>query len=179
MKKYFVIGLSIVTGLLMIVWLIMSAHCPKSFWSATFQEWINIVITLFIGFWVAYVLTERNTKSRLLKEQVVYLINKLYVMLNEQCKATISESTPQNWNQKLLSQSRTINNTITLLLKYQKQINAVEELQFVKEQFIEYKTITTTNVDAFKKDGSAKEMAITKIDLILGKLDEIELKQFR
>jgi len=79
---------------------------------------------------------------------------------------------------KLLSATRTITNTIELIMKYKNQLNSDDELTFIQVKFGKYKSSATDNIKSLKKDDELCEKAIVRIDLILNKVDEIIIKQF-
>lgn len=177
MKKGLIV-ISTILVVLMIVWLIISAFFPCSFWSINFQEWVKLIITIIIGFFVAYILVEKNTKARLFKEIVIKKIDSLCNTLSNDCKNILSLFMENNWKIKLLVSTKDVSNAIELLTKYSEKLNAEKEIQFIREQFAEYRSIVTDSIENLKKNEKLREKASLKIVLIISKLDEIKLKQY-
>ena len=75
--------------------------------------------------------------------------------------------------------------TVTLLLfsviieimleKYAKTQKLKTYMTFIREQFIEYRTLTTDCITLLKNNSELRNKAILKIELMVSKFDEIEL----
>ena len=178
MKKSFgwIIG---VVSVLMILWLCLSAFVIQDdYWSIDFSQWITLAFSLILGFIVAYVLVEKNTKQRLLTDRLIAQIETVKKSFEESKKQILTNFTEDNWRIKLLSSTKELSNSITLLKKYTDKLHAKEELEFIDKQFIEYRTIVTDCIDQLKKDATLRAKAVLKSSLIESKFDEIVLKLY-
>ncbi len=177
MKKWLIVVVVIISAAL-IIWLGLSAKFVNCFWCITFPEWIKLVVTIVIGIFVAYFLVERNNKKRKFNELIINKIEKLISKLDNDCKQVITSNAMDNWNVKLLATTKEVSNSIELLKRYQKELNAETEMQFIIEQFAEYRTIVTECIEKLKDDSQLRDKAILKINLITEKLSTIEVKQY-
>ena len=178
MKKKF-IGIIILVSIAMVTWLLLSAFVfQNDFWTIDFSQWVTLLFSLILGFIVAYIFVEKNTRQRLLTDRLIAQMEKVKNAFEEDGKQIISSFHEENWTKKLLASTKKLNNDITLLKKYKEKLNAEEELNFIDREFIEYRTIVTECIDKLKKDDSLREKAILKINLIVNKFDEIILKQY-
>lgn len=164
----------------LILWLILGNVYCSTFWNISLKDWIGIILSIslgIVGIIIAYKLNEKSANKRMFfnayNEKIVSLIN---VMQN--CKTCIiNDSTKKTFDSTILSYNKNLNNSIELLLKYSRKMNAMKEMEFVKKQLTEFKKITTENIILLKQD-KYKEKAILKLDLMIGKLDELHLKQY-
>lgn len=178
MKKILTIVLTILFGIALIIWLVLSAIYDNLFWGICFAEWIKLVVTIVLGFFVAYILVERNSKKRKFKELLVSQLQQMKEKLHNDRDMILTAFPRAEWKAQILTSSKESSNSFDLLSKYSKQLNAEKQIQFIKEQFVEYKTITTDCIDALRSDPSLREKASMKLGLIITKLDEIILMQF-
>lgn len=168
--------LMIIIAIGMIGWLILSAIYNNCFWGINFSEWINLLVTIILGFIVAYILAEKNTKKRRFQEAFLNKISELKQKIYKASQLVMELYQMKDIKIALITSMKDINNAITLLEKYKDKMQIVDEIGFIRMQFIEYKTLTTECVDRIKQDSQLREKADVKLKLILGKLDEIELK---
>ena len=82
----------------------------------------------------------------------------------------------QNEIDDICAQMGTSSDIESLLEKYQEKMGVQVEVEFIRKQFIEYKTLATDCVELLKTDSELREKADLKLCLIASKLDEIELK---
>ena len=163
----------------MIIWLGLSAKFKNAFWCVTFSEWIKIIISLFVGYFVAYVFVGKNTKKDRFNDVVLKKIGALQEKLHSDENILMSSFNWIDWKVKLLASTKQLNNMIDLLDKYSECLNIKSEMEFIRLQFTEYRVLVTECIDELKSDTTKKEKAILKINLMLSKLDEIELKLFQ
>lgn len=178
MRKTITIAVSILSALL-IVWLFVSAKYPDGFWSVNFTEWVKIVVSLLIGYFVAYVLTEKNTKKRLLLEMLAETIDSIKSQLNNDCKQILEKFHSENWDIQLITSTKNLSNSLDLLTEYQNIFDIENEMSFIKIQYAEYRILVTECIDKLKTDTKSRELASLKIGLISNKLDFIKLKMIR
>lgn len=160
----------------MIAWLIASAKFRDAFWCINFTEWIKIIVTIILGYVVAYLFVERSNKKRNFNELIVAKIERLIKKLDEDCIQILSAFTSKNWVPKLLASTKDVSNNIELLKKYEKDLKAEKELAFISEQFAEYRTYVTECTEKLRNDAALRDKAILKIGLITNELSKIELK---
>ncbi len=178
MNKKF-IWIIIVISIGMIIWLCLSAFVIEDeYWTIDFSQWVSLSFSLILGFIVAYVLVEKNTRRRLLTDRLIAQMEKIINAFEEDGKQIITSFSGANWTIKLLASTKKLSNDITLLKKYKEKLNAIDELEFIENQFIEYRTIVTECIDKLKKEEPLREKAILKINLIVSKFNEIILKQY-
>lgn len=161
------------------LWLILSVRYKNSFWSVPFSEWIKIIISLFIGYFVAYVFVEKSTKINRFNDAILKKVGDMQKKLHSDVEILMDPFLAKDWKIKLLVSAKQLNNMINLLTKYSDCIDIKSEMYFINEQFVEYRVLVTECIDEFKTKPEKKEKAILKINLMLSKLDEIELKLFR
>lgn len=178
MKKNLTIALTVLLGIALIIWLILSAIYGNPFWGICFTEWIKLVVTIVLGYFVAYILVERNSKKRKFKELIVSQLQQLKEKLHKDQDMILTAFPKTDWKTLILTSSRETSNSIDLLTKFSKRLNAEKLIPFIREQFVEYRTITTDCIDTLRSDPSLREKASMKLGLIMNKLDEIILLQF-
>lgn len=64
-----------------------------------------------------------------------------------------------------------------MLANYANKFDISKEFEFLKNQYIEFKMITTEYTESLKEE-EKRNKASLKINLMINKLDEIELKLF-
>jgi|GEM_PF-3910348 len=175
MKKTLLIC-SFVALVLMIVWLIVSAICPDSFWSISFQEWVRLFITIVISVGVAFLLTQRISKERAFIDNAIKIIDRLIGSLDKDCFSVYSGD--PSWAIRIHSIITSESNMINLLAQYSKKLNADQEIGFIKLKFAEYRNLITEDLEKFKLDEGLQKRALHKAELMISKLNEIKLKQY-
>lgn len=163
---------------LLITWLVLSAVHPNCFWGINFQEWIKVIVTLVLGVVFAFILVERNNKSRMFKTVIIDYIDSLLLLLDNNSRLILEQFANKDWKIQILTSVKTISNELGILKKYKEKLNADDELTFINDQFIEFRVLVTECIDDLRKDTEKREKTALKISLISTKLKEIKLKQF-
>lgn len=168
--------LMILITIAMIVWLILSAVYHNCFWGINFADWVTLMVTIVLGYIVAYILVEKNNRRRKFQEVFLEKIRDLEKRVYNAMEIIDTQYLSKDCKVLLLTSSKNISNLITLLEKYKEDMGVQVEVEFIRGQFIEYKTLATDCVELLKKDSELREKADLKLSLIASKLDEIELK---
>jgi uncharacterized membrane protein (DUF485 family) len=179
MKKCWHWCFTIVYLILIICLIVVSASNKNSFWSVPFGDIIITAVTVAIGYFVAFVLSKKYSDKNIRKDFFIKFIEKLSIAIVD-CKSMIIDKSQEDWfDKKLSSLLKTINNKIDLLEEHKTHlINADNELKFIRETFIECKTLATESSLKFKTNVDLRTKATLKLDLISDKLDNIIIKQF-
>ena len=138
-----------------------------------------LLATLFLGVVVAYYLPEKDTALRTYNNIYIEKIRELKDFIINECKKHMTDDyLLQDFDIYLLSDVKMLNNKIELLTKYAKNEEIKNLWAFIGKQYSEYKAVTTTDIKATKRSIKLREKGILNLDLIINKLDEIELKLF-
>lgn len=164
--------------ILLVVWLAVSMLCKGSdIWKITLKDWVSLVATIVLGVFVAYILNVRNTQKWQFINAYVHTIDVLENRLDQYKDAIQKNYLTKDLRPIVLSFNKNIANAIELLAKYSNKMNVSDEISFIREHFASCKTTTADFTDALKEERN-RIKATNEIDLILGKLNEMRLKQF-
>lgn len=159
-----------------IFWIFKGNASTNEFWHFNFYEMIMLIITLFLGVIVTYYLPEKNTQKRTFNNVYIEKTKEVKEYLDSICKNHIlNDYLKIDFNVYLLSDTKTVNNKITILENYAKDKTVKAHLSFIREQFIEYRVLTTDCISSLKNNEDLRNKALLKIELMVNKFDEIEL----
>ncbi|MBO5254297.1 MAG: hypothetical protein J6B07_00560 [Opitutales bacterium] len=174
----FIVAICIVAALL-IAWLLASIFIcdSSSLWKISLKDWVTLVVTIFIGVFVAYILDVRNTRKWQFIDAYVKAIDSLEVKFEKYEQVIHNDYLKIDLHPIVLSFNKNIENEIELLATYSKEMDVFDEISFIKEHFASLKTTTADYTDSLKNEQN-RNKATKEIDLILGKLNEMRLKQY-
>lgn len=158
-----------------VLWGIYGNKSDDKIWHLTFYEIVILVITLFLGIIVTYYLPERNTRKRLFDNTYIEKVKSLSAFLENTCKChLLNDYMKKDFNLYVITDSKTVNNKISLLENHAQNEEIKKELAVIRNQFFEYRTLTTNCIDSLKRDDQLRILALVKIELIMSSLSNIE-----
>lgn len=177
MKKNVKIIMLIVASILLVVWITLSAIFKNDFWGITFKDWVSLVLTIIIGIIIAYILNEKSANKKRFIDAYIIKLRSLHLSLESCLDSIFNNYMKKDFTAIILSNNRIICNSIELLANYANKFNMSKEFEFLKNQYTEFKMITTEYTESLKEE-EKRNKASLKINLMINKLDEIELKLF-
>ncbi|GEM_PF-5113459 len=178
-KKILIIVAICIVAALLIAWLFASIFVcdSSSLWRISLNDWVTLVITIFLGVFVAYILNVRNPRQWQFIDAYVKAIDSLEAKFEEYERVIHNDYLKKDLRPIVLSFNKNIANAIELLAKYEKEMNVSDEINSIRVQFASLKTTTADYTDSLKQEQN-RIKATKEIDLILGKLSEMRLKQY-
>lgn len=173
MKKVLKVSLFALLIVIILVLMCVNIFCIKNdnFWNMSIESCLTLVIALV----VSYYFTQKNQDERNKKEIYLHLMERMQILVSEDCLSNISEDTDINI---ILMKKREINNCTTTLQKYSKEFHIEEEVQFISDKVKEYADFFGTHQnDIGYLTKSTKELK-RPLDLIEQKLNEAMIKMF-
>ncbi|WP_462282193.1 flagellar motor protein MotB [Ruminococcus champanellensis] len=148
MKRIIYIILFVAILLTLTALLIANFIANEDFWKATFAQCMPLLLTFFIVFWA----TQYKNDFRKHKDHAERIIFKLQEIVTNERFYKISkgnDSQNQEREKEIFTNKRKINNYITILKEYARQLKIKEEVDYISKEFTDYNEFIGDHIKDF------------------------------
>lgn len=139
-----------------------------------FETSISNIITIILTIVIAYYLTQLSNDERKKKEEFIGILNKIQQFVNSE-NALFNDKFDKR---KVLLNLRSINNSIDLLKKYAYCSNIKKNIDYIKQQFDDYREFVGDNIEKPTYLAQSEAQLLKYLKAIDTKCDEIKLTMY-